>query len=717
LNLPSTPHGRALRAGIIGTGFIADFHARGIANVENTQLAAVCDSNAVAAAAFAAQWNVPAFSSLDTLLEQGRLDTLHVLTPPDTHHAIAKRALESGIHVLLEKPMCASVEECADLVALAGQHGRTLGVSHSFVFEGAFTRLRDAVRAGELGPLDHVTINIFMELGFIRFGPFTSWMLREPKNALFELGPHPVSAIVDLLGVPDELHVTADRDVVVPGGARVYRRWRIQGDVGRTAFDINMDLGPGFQQRTIAVRGLAGAALADLDANTCVIDRQTPAAVDFDRRQRSLSQAAQLRAQANATLRDYVLNKAKLTKRGAPFANSLGDSIAAFYSGVSAGDALDPRISGTFGQAVMETCERIAVEAKLKQGARSQISIAPAVSKPSVLVLGATGFIGKHLIRQLLDQGYHVRAAARGSGVVFEDVANERLQVLRTDIRSANDIDAAIDGVECVYHLATSDAKTWDQYREREIEPTVQLARACLDRGVQRLIYTGTIDSYFAGRRGDVITERTPLDPNIGRRNYYARAKAEAERQLEELHRTQGLPLVIVRPGIVIGRGGNPFHWGVGKWAGPTVVQTWGDGDNPLPLVLVDDVARALVLAMETPGIEGRSFNLIDLPLLTARDYIAAMERLAGLRIDVHPTPSWKSFAGDFAKWPVKRAVGHADGVRIPSYRDWLSRTQRAVFDCTRAREELKWTPISNAEKMVSEGIAGSLASWLKARE
>ena len=136
-----------------------------------------------------------------------------------------------------------------------------------------------------------------------------------------------------------------------------------------------------------------------------------------------------------------------------------------------------------------------------------------------------------------------------------------------------------------------------------------------------------------------------------------------------------------------------------------------------LPLVLVDDVANGLVLAMETEGIEGRSYNLIDKPMLSARDYVAAVERLAAIRITTQGTPIWKFFLDDFSKWPVKWLVGHPDGGRIPSYFDWESRTQKAYFDCSRTRAELGWSPISDPEKMVTLGIDSSLASWLAARE
>ena len=201
---------------------------------------------------------MPAYTSLETMLAEQRLDVVHVLVPPDLHHKVGKTALEAGVSVLLEKPMCASAAETQDLLAIAKAKGLTVGVNHSMLFEGAFQRLRGHVRGGDLGPLDHVTINYFAELPFIRFGPFGNWMLREPGNALLEIGPHPISGLVDLIGVPDEIHVTADRDIVLPGGARAYRRWRIQALAGRVAANVNIELGPGFPQRMIAAHGLLG---------------------------------------------------------------------------------------------------------------------------------------------------------------------------------------------------------------------------------------------------------------------------------------------------------------------------------------------------------------------------------------------------------------------------------------------------------------------------
>ena len=123
-------------------------------------------------------------------------------------------------------------------------------------------------------------------------------------------------------------------------------------------------------------------------------------------------------------------------------------------------------------------------------------------------------------------------------------------------------------------------------------------------------------------------------------------------------------------------------------WSWNAVCQIWGQGRNPLPFVLVEDVAQALVAAVDVAEIEGESFNLVAETDLTASDYLKALEEHAGVSFQKFPTPPWKFFAGDLVKWVVKQMVRHPDQ-RKPSYRDWKSRTQRAHYDCTKARRLL----------------------------
>ena len=609
-----------VRAALVGTGYIAHFHAQALSQTEGVRLVSVCDFNLSSAESFGAAWRVPAFNSLEAMLQTQEIDAVHVLVPPDHHYPLAKLALLAGVHVFIEKPMCSSVQQADDLLELARNSGLHIGVNHNMLYAGPYQQLRKSVHSGALGPLDYININHFLELAPIRVGPFNSWMLREPGNVFLEIGPHLLSIVLDLVGEPEEIAAVVDREVILPGGANVFRRWRVRTTVAGTAVDINVNLGPGFSNRTVNVHGLLGSATVDFDANTCTVDRRTALSVDVDRFRRSQSMAGQLRSQAQGTLADYALSKLKLRRRGNPYQVTILDSVAAFYSGLRA-NVLDTRVAGESGRQVIDLCNKVISSARIasvavrKPGNRVEV-------RPTVLVFGGTGFIGRELIRQLLVSGYGVRALVRGSGAVLEEHNSERLEIVSGNIRSKADLESALTGIEFVYHLARSDAKTWEDYLKVEVEPTRLIAEACLTAGVKRLVYTGTIDSYYAGAKAGTITELTPLDPQIHRRNYYARAKAAAEALLVEMHKKQGLPLVIFRPGIVIGRGGNPFHWGVGMWVSEGVCVVWGAGNNKLPFVLVSDVAAALVRGIQVSGLEGRSYNLVDVPLLTARDYL-----------------------------------------------------------------------------------------------
>jgi predicted dehydrogenase/nucleoside-diphosphate-sugar epimerase len=712
------PPASPVRVGLAGTGYIADFHARAIRLLPATELVAVCDSNIRRAQAFADRWRVAAaHESLESMLQNDRLDCVHVLLPPDLHYAAARSVLEAGAHVFAEKPLTVSTQQADELLRLSTEKSLRVGVNHNMLYSGAFRRLREAVRGGILGPLDHVVLRYFLDLGPIRFGPFDAWMLKAPGNLVLEIGPHVFSMATDLVGPLDIVKATAERPATLPGGRRVFRRWRVLATAGSVAVDVGLELGLGFGVRTIDVRGLFGSATVDLDGETCVVDRsRTSVNVDLDRYQRTRALVRQLKTQARHTLSDVLLSRLRLRSRGNPYETSFLDSIADFYRTLRSGAPQDGRVDGRTGRDVVELCRRVVEAAGVGFGEGAPPAPRAKATPPTVLVLGGSGFIGRELVRHLLDAGYGVRAMIRGSGDTLADLETGRLELVRGDARRESDLDDALGGIEHVYHLARAGAaKTWEDYLQEDIEPTRLIGEACLRRGVRRLVYTGTIDSYYAGARAGTITEQTPLDRNITRRNYYARAKAKGEELLTSMHQGRSLPLVIFRPGIVIGRGGNPFHWGVGMWSSPGSCEVWGDGRNKLPLVLVSDVAAALVQGIQAEGIEGRSYNLVDVPLLSAREYLEEFERLSGLSVAARHPSIWAFYAIDMAKWLVKVTVRHPDRHHVPSYRDWESRTQKAFFDCSRTRAELGWSPASDRGRMVEEGIGGSLEAWLAA--
>jgi len=161
---------------------------------------------------------------------------------------------------------------------------------------------------------------------------------------------------------------------------------------------------------------------------------------------------------------------------------------------------------------------------------------------------------------------------------------------------------------------------------------------------------------------------------------------------------------VIFRPGIVIGKGCAPAHWGVGRFWAEGRMQFWGDGVHPLPLVLVEDVVQALVLALDKPGIEGEVFLLTGEPLLSARDYVAALSAACGAAFVAEPKPIWKFYVEELMKETVKHLIRHPNR-RRPSYRDWDSRAHRARYDNSKAKQVLGWRPAATREALIERGV------------
>jgi predicted dehydrogenase/nucleoside-diphosphate-sugar epimerase len=704
------------RVAFVGTGYIADWHARALACIPELQLVAVCDVLAPRAQAFAEKFRVPrVYRSLQAMLAKEKPDAVHILLPPDLHFQAAQEVLHSGISVLLEKPMCIEAGQCQALVRLAAARNLRIGVGHNYLFADPYVRLRQDLRAGILGPIDQVVITWYRELVQLRQGPFDIWMLQDPCNIMLEVASHPISLLLDLVGQPSDISVQANNSVTLPSGQRFYRHWQVHALCNHTAAELRFSFVPGFAEYGVHVRGALGSATVDFERNTYMLQCHRPLSEDFDRYALTVEQARSLRSQARRTLREYVCSKFHLRGRGNPYQTSIVGALRAFYA--EPGGPSDQRICGQTGAEVTEVCEEIgrAFKANLKPAAspcavrQPAAVVAPA---PRILVLGGSGFIGQGLLHRLLQLDRSVRVLLRSPSKLPSELRSSHLEVLRGDLASDSDLRTAMEGIHYVYHLARADAKTWTDWQREEIEVTRRIAQTALTAGIKRLIYTGTIDSFYAGKRAGTITDETPLDAHIGRRNFYARAKAASEAILLQMHQQQGLPVVILRPGIVIGRGGSPFHWGVGMWSYGAVCQFWGDGRNKLPLVLVDDVADALVKALETRDIDGQTFNLVGDFCLSARQYIAELNRCGRMQVQQHATSILKFYLIDLFKWLIKVLVRHPER-RFPSYRDWESRTQRAVFDCTRTKKSLGWHPASDRNEVIRRGISEPLMEAL----
>jgi predicted dehydrogenase len=184
-----------LRVGVAGTGSLGYHHARLLRGVEGVTFSGFYESNPERAATVAKELDIVAYPTLDVLLEN--VDALSIVTPTKFHHVVAKAALEAGKHLLIEKPITATIDEADELIALAKKNGVMVQIGH-------IERFNRAIRAA----LPHVDHPLFIDSD--RLAPFN------PRGSdvavVLDLMIHDIDLLLTLTGAK----VTAISAVGIP---------------------------------------------------------------------------------------------------------------------------------------------------------------------------------------------------------------------------------------------------------------------------------------------------------------------------------------------------------------------------------------------------------------------------------------------------------------------------------------------------------------------
>ncbi|MGX0976004.1 putative dehydrogenase/nucleoside-diphosphate-sugar epimerase [Roseovarius sp. MBR-51] len=691
---------KVINVGLIGAGYIAGWHADALKLTPGVRLAAVCDLSASAAEGLAGAHGARAFSSVEDLIASGAVEAVHILTPPDSHAALARKCLAAGLHVLIEKPVALSGDETAGIASVARAAGRILAAGHNFLGLPSYLRLKDQIARGELGRISSAEITWALPLAPLRSGPYGLWLLREPRNLLLELGPHLFAFAHDLFGPVTVTGVYLSKPVALPGAGARPQSWRITAQAGGVDLAFNLQLVETVDDRSLILRGSSGLARLDYAADVLTVTHENTADLVLNPFLRQMGAAWE-------NLRDGVGNAARQVgslNRKSPYALGFVGTFAAFYTAIREDKPLDARFDGVAAEAVMRAIDA-AIAMMPDQGRETWAAPkARRKPKPTALVIGGTGFLGRDLTRALVARGQDVRVLSRGAHGPFDDLP-ESVETCAVSLRDEAGLSRAMEGIEVVYNLARALGTSWEDCLENDVAVSDRIARAALAAGVGRFVYTGTIASYDMSNPQTVITESTPFAQDMRDRNLYARSKAECERRLWEMARDHGLPLTIARPGIVVGYGGPLQHWGIGRWHGAGAVRLWGSGDNPLPFVLIGDVSDALIRMGESRAAPGQSFNLVgDVPL-TARSYFNAIHMRLGARIRVSSGNLTAMWAADAVKSALKTYALRRPGVIRASRRDWQSRAHFAQFDNTKSKALLGWKPVSNREEFLQEAV------------
>lgn len=223
--------------------------------------------------------------------------------------------------------------------------------------------------------------------------------------------------------------------------------------------------------------------------------------------------------------------------------------------------------------------------------------------KGKILITGAAGFIGSHLVELLLKEGLPAGSLRLliPKNESLKNLPAESFEIIRGDIRDKKIVKKAMEGIEVIYHLAalTIDGGKYykqKQYQEVNVEGTVNLLEQCRGKKIKKFILFSSIAVYgLPAWVGNINnwSEKQHKNPC----EIYGQSKLDAENKLVELHQKWNIPYAIIRPTSVYGPRDKRNLLELYKAIKKHLFFFIGDGKNKMDYVYVKDVARAARLA------------------------------------------------------------------------------------------------------------------------
>jgi nucleoside-diphosphate-sugar epimerase len=324
----------------------------------------------------------------------------------------------------------------------------------------------------------------------------------------------------------------------------------------------------------------------------------------------------------------------------------------------------------------------------------------------TVLVTGAAGFLGSHLVTLLVTRGERPRALIHPR----DDAAwltQAGADVYPADIGDRSAIAPALTGVDRVIHCAARTGP-WGpaaEYERTNVRGLETLVRAAMAADVRRVVHVSSITVHGNNVRGEA-DENSPLriEPNP-----YSRSKVAAENLLQRMIRDEGAPVTIVRPGWIYGPRDTASFARIARMIDEGRMIIVGSGENHLPLIYVRDVAEGVLLACEAEQADGRSYLLVNDEPVTQRRFLTAVAAELGASAPTRRIP----YALAMTLGGLSEQLGHLTRRQQPPPvmrygLQLLGGDNRFVI--SRARHELGFSPLTGC----AEGVRNSVG-WYRA--
>ena len=519
-----------LRVGIIGAGQMARHHARAISTLHSASLSAIADPDAAATAVVKSEHpKVRVFASAADLIASRAVDVVHICTPPSTHESLTETALAAGCHVYVEKPFVETTHAALRLARLADEMELKICAGHQLLYEPP---TRAAVKLlPALGELTHV--ESYFSFRAMKHSPSGRPPLRDDLQ-LLDILPHPVYLLLDFLERATEGKTELTAVDVGPKGTvhALVRRGSLTGTLVVTLEGRPVD-------SYLRLVGTNGSVHADYVRST-VQTSIGPGASGIDKLLAPYSHARQLVFGTNSAMAKRFLRKQKSYP-------GLAEIFSAFYESIQSGTPSPVSRSNLIG--TVELCERVGHA--LAAAYPTPVAKPPARQhhRAPVVVTGGTGFLGKEVVRALLARGEAVRVVSRRAPTGWDAIPG--VSYVAADIAESI-APEVMHGAKAIVHCAAETAGGWEQHERNSVKATEHVLAAASTAGIRKFIHVSTISVLSVPRRGELLSEETPLERNARSAGPYAWGKSESEKIVVERGRELGIDTRIVRPSALV---------------------------------------------------------------------------------------------------------------------------------------------------------------------
>ncbi len=628
-----------MKIGIIGCGANSDYHISFARNYAGVEIVGIVDRDQERAHTCARKHNIQnVCSDVTELVERTQPEVIHILTPPRTHFALAKEAIELKCHALVEKPLALNLEEAQTLYRLAEQNRVILCTMHNHNFDPCIATARKLVRSGQAGEIVSIESYYGLNTMIPAFREYPApnvlpWLYQLPYGVYHDFLAHPLYVLLDYTGRPKEISVMKHARGVLPHSMPDEIRILVNGEKALGVVTISFAAKP--HVHFVKIYGTKMILEVDINTMSCVQHPVSSLPKAATKATYNLSTAWQLLAETSSNVLNFLRGTLK------PY-QGMKVLIHKFYDCVEHGTECP--VSKEQALLTIATIDEIG-----KHLACEPPSFLPIVPQPGyvkrhcerILVTGGTGFLGQRLVQRLVEEGYPVRVLARKLANV-EFLKNLGVEIFFGDVADKDMLEQCFTGIDIVVHAAAGTKGNSSNCEQATITGTENILRLCEQTGIQKLIYVSSCSVYGVAdyQKGDVVTESSSLERFPSRRGLYSSAKHTAECLVRRAMEERRFPIVVLRPGTIYGPGGDLFTPMIGISLLGKGFVVFGNGKFELPLVYVDNLADAIIRCIANDRANNKIFNIVDGERVTKRVYMDKLVRRAYPKVPVFYCPS-----------------------------------------------------------------------------